>query len=102
MDLISIKKEFDECIKISNNKNITPLMNEGSMKMTPQEFLELTEKRNLIHTDNLESKVEYIQKVSINSFRLCSKNYVGLFLCFQLIKAEEDLQILADSLLVQV
>ncbi|KAL5235997.1 hypothetical protein ACI65C_003407 [Semiaphis heraclei] len=78
MDLISIKKEVDQCIKISNN--ITPLINEGSIKMTSQEFLELTEKQNLIHTDNLESKVEYIHK---------------------LIKAEQDLQILADSLIVQ-
>lgn len=66
MDLISIKKEVDQCIKISNN--ITPLINEGSIKMTSQEFLELTEKQNLIHTDNLESKVEYIHKVNIHYF----------------------------------
>jgi len=65
MDLTSIKKEVDQCIKISNNKNIIPLINEGSIKITPQEFLELTEKQNLIHTDNLESKVEYIHKVNI-------------------------------------
>ncbi|XP_025208070.1 uncharacterized protein LOC112603615 [Melanaphis sacchari] len=81
MDLISIKKEVDQCIEISNNKKITPLNNEGSIKMTPQEFLELTEKQNLIHTDNLESKLEHIHK---------------------LVKAEQDLQILADSLMVQV
>ncbi|XP_060834860.1 uncharacterized protein LOC132917893 [Rhopalosiphum padi] len=80
MDLISIQKEVDQCIKISNDKKITPLNNEGSIKMTPQEFLELTEKQNLIHTDNLEFKLEYIHK---------------------LVKAEQDLQILADSLIVQ-
>ncbi|XP_026806117.1 uncharacterized protein LOC113549143 [Rhopalosiphum maidis] len=80
MDLISIQKEVDQCIKISNDKKITPLNNEGSIKMTPQEFLELTEKQNLIHTDNLEFKLEYIYK---------------------LVKAEQDLQILADSLIVQ-
>ncbi|CAH1725182.1 uncharacterized protein LOC114130942 isoform X2 [Aphis gossypii] len=80
MDLISIKKEVDYCIKISNDKKITPLNNEGSIKMTPQEFFELTEKQNLIHTNNLESKLEYIHK---------------------LVKAEQDLQILADSLIEQ-
>lgn len=80
MDLISIKKEVDYCIKISNEKKITPLNNEGSIKMTPQEFFELTEKQNLIHTYNLESKLEYIHK---------------------LVKAEQDLQILADSLIEQ-
>ncbi|KAF0773879.1 Uncharacterized protein FWK35_00008152 [Aphis craccivora] len=80
MDLISIKKEVDYCIKISNEKKITPLNNEGSIKMSPQEFFELTEKQNLIHTYNLESKLEYIHK---------------------LVKAEQDLQILADSLIEQ-
>uniref|UniRef100_A0A2S2PMF2 Uncharacterized protein n=1 Tax=Schizaphis graminum TaxID=13262 RepID=A0A2S2PMF2_SCHGA len=81
MDLTSIQKEVDQCIKISNEKKITPLNNEGSIKMTPQEFLELTEKQNLIHNDNLEFKLECIHK---------------------LVKAEQDLQILADSLIVQV
>ncbi|KAL4089926.1 hypothetical protein QTP88_024859 [Uroleucon formosanum] len=80
MDLISVKKEVDQCIQISNNKNITPLNNEGLIKMTTQEFLELIDKKKLIHTDNLESKIEYIHK---------------------LMKAEQDLQILADSLIVQ-
>jgi len=106
MDLISIQKEVDQCIKISNDKKITPLNNEGSIKMTPQEFLELTEKQNLIHTDNLEFKLEYIHKVNLNLFRL----YISIILLvtivflniFQLVKAEQDLQILADSLIVQV
>jgi len=75
MDLISIKKEVDYCIKISNEKKITPLNNEGSIKMSPQEFFELTEKQNLIHTYNLESKLEYIHKVSFNLFKLT------IFLC---------------------
>lgn len=70
MDLISVKKEVDQCIQISNNKNITPLNNEGLIKMTTQEFLELIDKKKLIHTDNLESKIEYIHKVNINLFRL--------------------------------
>jgi len=70
MDLISIKKEVDQCIKISNNKNITPLSNEGSIKISTQEFLELIDKKNLIHSDNLESKIEYIHKVIIHLFRL--------------------------------
>jgi len=70
MDLISIKKEVDNCIKISNDKKIAPLNNEGSIKMTPQEFFELTEKQNLIHTNNLESKLEYIHKVNFNLFKL--------------------------------
>lgn len=70
MDLISIKKEVDQCIKISNNKNITPLNNEGAIKISTQEFLELIDKQNLIHSDNLESKIEYIYKVNIHLFRL--------------------------------
>lgn len=70
MDLISIKKEVDRCIKISNDKKITPLNNKGSIKMTPEEFFELTEKQNLIHTNNLESKLEYIHKVNFNLFKL--------------------------------
>lgn len=74
---MSIKKEVDQCIKISNNKNITPLINKNSIKMTSQEFLELTEKQNLIHTDNLESKIEHIHKVNINLFRLCNNNIMG-------------------------
>ncbi|XP_001946929.2 uncharacterized protein LOC100162461 [Acyrthosiphon pisum] len=80
MDLTSIKKEVDQCIKISNNKNITPLSNEGAIKISTQEFLEIIDKRNLIHSDNLESKIEDIYK---------------------LMKAEQDLQILADSLIAQ-
>lgn len=79
MDLKSVKKEVDQCIEISK-KNVTSLNNEGLIKMTPQEFLELTEKQNLVHIDNLESKIEYIHK---------------------LVKAEQDLQILIDSLIVQ-
>jgi len=75
--LTSIKKEVDECIKISNDKKITPLNSEGLIKITPQEFLELTEKQNLIHTDNLESKIEYIYKVSLNLFILYIYNIVG-------------------------
>lgn len=70
MDLISVKKEVDQCIQISNNKNITPLNNEGLIKMTTQEFLELIDKKKLIHNDNLETKIEYIHKVNINLFRL--------------------------------
>lgn len=79
MDLTSIKKEVDECIKISNDKKITPLNSEGLIKITPQEFLELTEKQNLIHTDNLESKIEYIYKVSLNLFILYIYNIVGWY-----------------------
>jgi len=70
MDLISIKEEVDQCIKISNNKNIIQLNDDDSIKITTQEFLELIDKQNLIHSDDLESKIEYIHKVNINLFRL--------------------------------
>lgn len=75
MDFISIKKEIDQCNKISNDTKITQLNNERSIKMNPQEFLDLIEKQNLIHTHNLESKLEDIHKVSLKLFRLYVLRY---------------------------
>lgn len=65
MDLISIKKDIEEYIKISNDNKITSLDGEQSVKMSPQQFLELTMKHNLIHNDNFESKIEEITKVLV-------------------------------------
>ncbi|XP_025410735.1 uncharacterized protein LOC112683795 isoform X4 [Sipha flava] len=81
MDLISIKKDIEEYIKISTDNKITSLNSEQPVKMSPQQFLELTMKQNLIHTDNFESKIEDIAK---------------------LVKAEQDLHILTNSLADQV
>jgi ribonucleotide reductase beta subunit family protein with ferritin-like domain len=65
MDLIAIKKDIEEYIKISTDNKITSLNSEQPVKMSPQQFLELTMKQNLIHTDNFESKIEDIAKVHI-------------------------------------
>ncbi|XP_025410733.1 uncharacterized protein LOC112683795 isoform X2 [Sipha flava] len=81
MDLISIKKDIEEYIKISTDNKITSLNSEQPVKMSPQQFLELTMKQNLIHTDNFESKIEDIAK---------------------LVKAEQDLHILTNSLADQL
>jgi len=80
MDLASIEREIEEYIKVANDNMVVSLINEQSIKMSPQEFIEFTKTRNLTHT-NLELKVEEIYK---------------------LLKVEQDLQILANALADQL
>lgn len=70
MDLISIKKEIDQYIQISNeNKRILSNSKQPN-RITPHEFIEITKNKNLMSTNYLESKVENIYKVLFNSFLL--------------------------------
>lgn len=69
MDVVSIKKEIDRYVQISNdNKLLSNINNDNVVRMSPEEFLERTEQLDLIPAGYIESKVENIYKVNWNAF----------------------------------
>lgn len=65
MDVVSIKKEIDQYVQISkDNKLLSTINNDNSVRMSPQEFLERTKQLDLIPDGCIESKVENIYKVN--------------------------------------
>lgn len=69
MDVVSIKKEIDQYVQISkDNKLLSTINNDNSVRMSPQEFLEHTKQLDLIPSGFIESKVENIYKVNVNVF----------------------------------
>jgi len=67
MDLALVKREIEEYIKISNENKIILPNSEQSIKMSPQEFINVTKTLNLTQ-NNLELKVEEIYKVNFIYF----------------------------------
>lgn len=72
---MSIEKEIDQHNTKHNTKNKIVLSN-SEQSNTLQEFIDVTNDKNLTDTDYLESKVDNIYKVYLNLFY--KVNYINI------------------------